>query len=263
MTVTETRWLTNLNPGYLTIMLLMAVRIGALLLTTPAFGARTVPAINKIGFAIILSFVLLPTAAQNAILPPTFGHLIVAMGKETLIGLLAGFAVTLVFSSLQVLAALAGVQIGFGFSNTVDINYGGQSPVLDHLFTGMATLIFFTGNFHHQFLIGANGLFSTLPPNSFSIQAISPEGLLILSANIFLVATRMALPLIGALLLTDIAMGLMARTSPQFNVFYVGMPIKVALGIFALVLMLPFVVTGIETLFGRIAGDIDLIVRYR
>lgn len=262
MTMADTRLLANLNPAYLTVMLLMTVRIGALLLTTPIFGARTVPAMNKVGFAVILSFVLLPTAAENAVLPPSFGHLLIAIGKETLIGLLAGLAVTMIFSTLQLVATLAGIQIGFGFSNTIDINYSGQSPVLDHLFTGLATLIFFTGNFHHQFLIGANGLFSTMPPNSFSLQAISPEGLLVLSTNIFLVATRMALPLLGALLLTDIAMGLMARTSPQFNVFYVGMPIKLALGIFALVLMLPFVVNGIENLLGRIAGDIALIVRY-
>jgi flagellar biosynthetic protein FliR len=164
---------------------------------------------------------------------------------------------------LQAVAALAGVQIGFGFSNTVDINYDGQSPVLDHLFTGVATLIFFTGNFHHHFLIGANGLFSTMPPNAFSFDAISPDGLIRLSTDLFLVATRLSLPLIGALLLADVAMGLMARTSPQFNVFYIGMPIKMALGIFALVLMLPFVVNGIESLFGRIIGDISLIVRYR
>ncbi len=255
--------LLNLTPNYLVVMFLMVVRLGAMLLTTPILGARTVPAPGKIGLAIVLSFVLLPSAAPQAVLPPTFGHLLLAIGKETAVGLLAGFAVTLLFSSLQLVASLAGVQLGFGFSSTVDVTYTGQSPVLDHLFTGMATLIFLTGNFHHQFLIGAGHLFQTMPPNAFSFYSISPEGLVVLSANMFVIALRMVLPLLGALLLTEIALGVMARTAPQMNVFFVGMPVKIGIGIFAIMVMLPFVIGRIEALFGETAAAMALILRYQ
>ncbi|MCL4533668.1 MAG: flagellar biosynthetic protein FliR [Bacteroidetes bacterium] len=255
--------LLGLTPSYLVVLFLMVVRMGALLLTTPILGARTVPAMTKIGLAIVLSFVLLPSTAGSAVLPPTFGHLLVAIGKETAIGLLAGFAVTLLFSSLQIVATLAGVQLGFGFSSTVDVTYTGQSPVLDHLFTGMATLIFLSGNFHHQFLIGVQRLFEMMPPNAFSFYRISPEGLVLLSANMFLVAVRIVLPLLGALLLTEIAMAVMARTAPQMNVFFVGMPVKIGIGIFAIMVMLPFVINRIEALFGDTATAMALILRYQ
>lgn len=254
--------LLNLNGNSLVILFLMVVRISALLMTTPILGARTVPSASKIGLAIILSLVLLPTTAESAVLPPTFGHLFVAIGKEVVIGLLAGFAITLLYTSLQVGASLVGVQIGFGFSSTIDANFAGQSPVLDHLFTGMATLIFLSGNFHHQFLMGVQGIFDILPPNSFSLARLSPEGLVSLSANMFISATRMVLPLVGALLLTDVALGIMARTAPQMNVFFVGMPVKIGLGVFAIILVLPFVVSHIEGLFGQMTSDIAFILRF-
>lgn len=255
--------LFNLTPNYLVILFLMVVRLGALLLTTPVFGARTVPAMTKIGLAIVLSFILLPTTAEDAVLPPTFGHLIVAIGKELAVGLLAGFTVTLLFGSLQIAATLAGIQIGFGFSNTIDTTYSAQTPVLDHLFTGLATLIFLTGNFHHPFIAGIQALFDAMPPNAFSIYRISPDGLVTLSANMFLVAARIVLPLLGAMLLTDVALAVIARTAPQMNVFFVGMPIKIAIGIFIIMTMLPFVVNTVESLFGQMATDMALILRYR
>ncbi len=253
--------LLSLTPNYFTILFLMVVRVSAMLLTTPILGSRTVPAMSKVGLSVLLSFILLSTTAPKAVVPPTFGHLMVAIGKELLVGMLAGFAVTLVYAALQLVASLAGVQIGFGFSNTVDTTYGGQTPVLDHLFTGLATLIFLTGNFHHQFLIGTQALFDILPPNGFSFFSISPEGLVALSANMFLVAGQVVLPLVGALLLADLALGIMARTAPQMNVFFIGMPIKIAIGIFAIVVMLPFVVNRIELLFGRMVNDMVLILR--
>lgn len=253
--------LLNLNGTSLVILFLMVVRVAALLMTTPILGARTVPSVTKIALAIILSLVLLPTVA-NAVVPPTFGHLIIAIGKEVVVGLLAGFAITLLYTSLQVGASLVGIQIGFGFSSTIDANFAGQSPVLDHLFTGMATLIFLSGNFHLQFLRGVQGIFDILPPNAFSLARLTPDGLVSLSANMFLSATRMVLPLVGALLLTDVALGIMARTAPQMNVFFVGMPIKIGLGIFAIVLVLPFLVSNIEGLFGQMTSDIALILRF-
>lgn len=256
-----TEGIIGLTPAYVTILFLMVVRVSALLLTTPILGSRTVPAMTKIGLSVLLSFILLATTAPKAVIPPSFGHLIIAIGKELLVGVLAGFAVTLVYAALQLVASLAGVQIGFGFSNTVDANYGGQTPVLDHLFTGMATLIFLAGNFHHQFLIGTQALFDVLPPNGFSLFSISSDGLVALSANMFLIAGQVVLPLVGALLLADLALGIMARTAPQMNVFFVGMPIKIALGIFAIAVMLPFVVNRIEQLFGRTVNDMIMILR--
>lgn len=251
----------NLTPNYLTILVLMVVRVSAMLLTTPVLGARTVPAMTKIGLALVLSFVLLPLAAPNAVVPETFAHLVFALGKEIAIGLLAGLAVTLIYASLQIVASLAGTQIGFGFSGTVDINASSQASVLDHLFTGVATLIFLTGNFHHQFLIGMQALFDIMPPNAFSFFSITPSGLINLSASMFLAALRIVLPLLGALLLTDMALGVLARTAPQMNVFFVGMPMKIGIGIFALIVMMPFVVRSIEILFGGLVNDMVLILR--
>ncbi len=253
--------LLGLTPGYLTVLVLMVMRVSAMLLTSPILGSRTVPAMTKVGLAMVLAFVLLPITAPGTTVPETFAQLMVAMGKEIAIGLLAGFAVTLLFTSLQLVASLAGVQIGFGFSGTIDANTAGQAPVLDHLFTGIATLIFLTGNFHHQFLIGVQHLFSTMPPNGFSFLSISPSGLIELSANMFVAAMRMVLPLLGALLLTDLALGVLSRTAPQMNIFFVGMPVKIGIGIFALMIMLPFVVRGIEFLFSGIVNDMVLILR--
>ncbi len=261
--MTTTGGLASLTPDYLVVMFLMVVRVSAMLLTVPILGTRTVPAPTKIGMALVLCLVLLPMTAPSATLPPTFFHLLVAIGKETLVGILAGFSITLLQAALQLVATIAGVQIGFGFSGTVDANFAGQSPVLDHLFTGLALLIFLSGNFHHQMIIGMQQLFSLMPPNNFSLLRISPEGLIVLSTNMFLVALRIVLPLLGVLLLTELALGIMARTAPQMNVFFVGMPAKMAIGIFAIMVMLPFVVARTEALFAQTASAMAFVLRYQ
>lgn len=253
----------SLTPDVLAVMFLMSVRISALFLTIPVFSSRAVPVMTKVGLAIVISVVLLPTTAPNAVVPETLGHLAIAVGKELVVGVLAGFAVSLLFASLNVAASIAGIEVGFGFSNTIDLTYSGQSTALDQLFTGMAALIFLTGNFHHPFLAGVQGLFDVMPPNAFSLYRVSQQGLVELSANMFLVALRIVLPLMGALLLTEVAMGIIARTAPQMNVFFVGLPIKIALGIIALIIMLPFVVNGIEGLLSHMSRDMALILRYR
>jgi len=253
--------LPTLSSSYAIILFLMTVRTSALLLTTPIFGARTVPSVTKIGLALVLSLVLLPTTAAHAIAPESFGSLLVAIGKETLVGLLAGLAVTLLYATLQIVATLASQQIGFGFAGTVDIEFAGQSPILDHLFTGMATLVFLTGNFHHLFLMGIQRLFDAMPLGAFSFSRTSPEALVRLSADMFLVAVQIVLPLVGALLLTEVALGVISKTAPQMNVFFVGMPIKIAVGILAIILVMPFVVDRTETLFGNVAQAMALVIR--
>lgn len=253
----------NLNTNNLIVLFLMAMRIGSLLLTTPIFGARTVPPMIKIGLSLVLAFVLLPTIASDAVIPQSLGQTVIAIGKELLVGLLAGFAVTLVFTSLQIGAGIAGVQIGFGFSSTVDTTFSGQSPVLDHLFTGVATLLFLVTNLHHPFLLGVRGLFDVIPVNSLAVTKLSAESLIGMSASMFVASVRIVFPLVGALLLTDIAMAVIARTAPQMNIFFVGMPIKVAIGFLALIVLLPFLATNIENLFNGLARDMILILRYR
>jgi flagellar biosynthesis protein FliR len=252
--------LPTLTPNYVVILFLMMVRISALMLSTPILGSRTVPAVNKIGLSIILALVMLPLVAPEATVPPTFGYLLLAIGKEVLVGLLGGFAITLIYAALQIVASAAGIQIGFGFSSTVDVNFSGQTPVLDQLFTGMATLIFLSGNFHHQFFLAMQRLFDILPPNGFSFFRFSADGLVSLSSNMFLVALRIALPLIGALLLTDVALAVISRTAPQMNIFFVGIPVKMAIGMFAIIVMLPFVVNQIEVMFGQTSQNLAVLL---
>lgn len=259
--MTASGGLVNLTPAYVVVLVLMTMRISAVLLTTPILGSRSVPALTKVGLAVVLALVLLPITAPKVDVPLSFAQFLMAMGKEVAIGLMAGFAISLLYAALQLVSSLAGIQIGFGFSGTIDINYAGQTPLLDPLFTGLATLIFLTGNFHHQFLIGVQGLFDMLPPNGFSLFSFSPDGLLQLSANMFVIALRVVLPLLGALLLTDLALGVMARTAPQMNVFFVGMPVKIGIGVFALAVMMPFVVSRIEIIFGSLASDMAVILR--
>lgn len=261
--MSTTTWPITLAAEYLVVLFLMVARTGALLLSAPIFGARVVPPANKIALAIALSVLLLPNVVQRAVVPPTFSHLLLAIGKEIAIGLLAGFVVTMLYGALQMAASFASVQIGFGFSSTVDTTFTEQTPVLDHLFTGLATLIFLSANFHHQFLAGIQGLFDAVPPNTLALSQVSPDGLVALSTQMFIVAVRIVLPLLAALLLTEIALGIMSRTAPQMNVFFVGMPVKIAIGIFAIIVMLPFVVNVMELLFGGIARDMTVILHYR
>ena len=254
--------LLAVSPEWSANFLLVLARLSAALVAIPLFGARGVPVPTKIGLAALLSLLVLPLQSQPLAAAPTnllpFASLV---GSEVLVGLAIGVAVSLVFSGLAMAATLVGVQIGFGLSGVIDPLTRSQAGVLNQFYQLVVTLIFFAVNGHYLVITGLLQTFEVVPPGTADLTLIAGDRVVPFFTALFVVAIRIALPVMGALMLTDLAMGLVARTVPQMNALIVGFPMKVGVGLFVLALSMPLTVALMGSVFGSALPQVNGFLR--
>lgn len=237
------------------IFFLTLTRVLATIIHVPILGGRSIPNQIKISLGILLTMFMLP---WQPILPDTqtmdaiaFG---LSMGREILIGTIAGFAAVLTFGAFQIAGNMIGLGSGFGSGQILNPALEDTGSSIDQILIMTAFLIFIAMNGHHIFILGLSQTFQLLPVNSplpnFSIQT-----LLGLSSGMITAGVHMALPLVGTLLLADLTLGLLARVAPQMHVFFLGIPLKVGLGLlalsFSLILLLPNMTSLFESMGKR------------
>jgi flagellar biosynthesis protein FliR len=231
---------------------LALTRILAILVQVPVFGSEVVPTQVKLGLSVILAMIVLPwsplPAGVEAIPWLLYATLIL---RELIIGLLAGFAAALTFGAFQITGKLIDMSSGFGAGQVFNPAMSEAGGTLDQFFILVVMLYFMLTNGHHVFLQGLQATFRLLPLNQ-PLPEINPEALLKLSSGLITSGVQMALPVVGALFLTDLTLGLLAKVAPQINVFFLGLPIKVWVGIFALSLLFSFFVPSLDRAFKNI-----------
>ena len=244
--------LFTISPEWSANFLLVLARLSAAIVAIPLFGARGVPPQAKIGLALMLSLIVLPLQQQP--LAPISTNLLVfasLMGSEVLVGLAVGIAISLVFHALEMGASLVGVQIGFGFAGIVDPLTSQQTGVMDQFYRVLVTLVFFSVNGHYLVVSGLMQTFEIVPPGTADLTVIAGERVIPFFTSLFTVAIRIALPVMGALMLTDLAMGLVARSVPQMNALIVGMPLKIGVGLIVLAASIPMLTAFMGAVFGE------------
>ncbi|HLH25560.1 MAG TPA: flagellar biosynthetic protein FliR [Chloroflexota bacterium] len=244
--MTDTVQLVNFSGAYFSRLLLAAVRVLAAIGINPLLGSARVPLPGRIGLGLFITLVLFPPGGPGANEPVAIGPGEIA--GELLVGLLAGFAVTLIFATVQFAASLIGVQGGFGFGATIDPHADLGQKTLEQFFTTFAMVIFLQINGHHLFLAGLYELFGAVPLGGATLAGGTVEQLTALTAALFGAAVKMALPVIAALLLADLGLAVLARVAPQLNLFAIGLPAKILIGLGALVVALPVILPRLEAL---------------
>jgi flagellar biosynthetic protein FliR len=240
-----TQEIASFTAAYVTFYVLAAVRVLGAIAFNPLLGSARIPMPGRIGFGLFATLVLFPVGGPFAA-PANVGPLEVA--GELLVGLMAGFGVTLVFGAIQFAAGLIGLNAGFSFAQTINpvFEHGG---VIETFFTAFALLIFVEINGHHLFLIGLRELFDAVPVGEVTRIPGSLDKLIELSAGLFSAGVKLALPVMAALLMADLAIAMLARVAPQFNLFVLEMPAKMLLGVLALALALPVMVPRLAAMF--------------
>lgn len=225
----------------------------ATIIHVPVLAGRSIPNPIKIGLGLILAIFMTPLNFVG------FGRtgmdllsFSVAIGKEILIGTLTGYAANLAFGALSIAGNLIGLGSGFAAAQILNPALEEQGTPLDQILVVTSFLIFLAINGHHSFLLGLQRTFEVLPINS-NLPDVAQEPVLKLTASLIQVGVQMSFPLLATLLLTDLAMGLLARVAPQIQVFFLGIPLKIGLGIFALAISIPTLSPLIRTIFGNIA----------
>lgn len=235
----------------LTLFLLVLSRWAGMIMLAPVFGARGVPGMVKLGFALSISVILYPMIqGSNPQIPlellPYIGILI----KEVLIGLVIGFVIYALTAVLEGAGQLIDLQMGFTMGGAIDPVYGVQSAMTGNFQMILATMLLLATNAHHYLIAAMVKSYAYVPINPGSI----PQGIefyIHLVGEVFALSIQLALPVFGALVLADIGVGLLSRTVPQLNIFSIIFPVKIIFGFILLFMAVPFFGESVSTLFNK------------
>src|SRR5690625_122780 len=228
--------------------LLIFARMIAFFVVMPLFSYRTIPTSFKIGFSFFLSLVML-TSLETEIVEVDFRFIFLII-KEVIVGLSIGLIAYIILSAVQIAGGFIDFQMGFAIANVVDPQTGAQSPIIGQYFYIFALLFLLSVNGHHLLIDGIFHSYQLVPIDSFvSIDDSFGEFILITFNKMFLIAFQMSIPLVGCLFLVDVALGIIARTVPQVNVFVVGLPLKIAVSFSVLLFFMAIYISLTKLLF--------------
>ena len=231
-------------------ILLIFLRVAAIVFSAPVLDTETVPVTFKAALAFGVSILMLPMVdTVVSIRNLSLTAFVIGLLSEIVIGVTIGLSVKLLFTGIQLAGQLAGYQMGFAVANVMDPSTMAQIPILAQLYNLTAMLVFLAVNAHHMFFSALVESYSILPPMSIVLSAQLVEMMMRLAGNMFVVAIKVGAPLIAVLLVTTIAMGLVARTVPQIHIFVVAMPFKILLGFVFMMIVLPYLTVYLIELF--------------
>jgi flagellar biosynthesis protein FliR len=226
------------------------VRIGACLMVAPLFGASYLPRRLRIVIALALTVVLLPVIPRPTSLTVMSADGFVTTAQQVLIGVAMGFALQLMFDALTLAGQLLANAMGLGFAFTIDPLRAVTTQSLGQLYVLLGTLTFLALNGHIALIETLARSFQTLP---IGPQGLSPAALHALAnwgSTMLLGAVRIALPGLTALLVINLAFGVTSRAAPALNLFAVGFPITLAIGMLVVLLGLPSMQSGLIEMLG-------------
>lgn len=230
--------------------MLPLARILALIMSSPIFSNPALPLRVRLGLGIMITLVVAPTlAAPSAPVDPASLQGLLLLAQQIVIGIAMGFTIRIVFVAVEAAGELAGLQMGLGYATFFDPQVSGHIPVIGRFLGLVATLVFLTldGHLHVVYLLSRS--FSAMPIEASMLQAPTLLMLVHWGAEIFRSGVLLALPLLAALLIANLALGVLTRAAPQLNLFAVGFPLTLALGLIMLSLTLPFFGPALERLF--------------
>jgi len=210
---------------------------------------RGVPLLAKVGMAGLISLLLLPVTAPLPV-PESLIRFAFTIVRESLFGLLLGFLVALVFSTLYLAGQLIDVQMGFGAVTLFDPQTGDHVPMVAQFQNALAVLLFFLTDGHHALFAALGQSFLIVPLSGAVLSDRAIQHVFDLFVSMFVLSLRIALPVMAAVFLTDVALGIITRAVPQMNVFVIGFPVKIAVGLAIYLLALPAIVSLLTSLVG-------------
>lgn len=225
------------------------LRVGALLLASPVFGARTVPVRIRIILAVVLTLVIQPTLPFLEAVEPLSGPGILIILQQLAIGIVMGIILQIMFGSLVMAGQAMATTMGLGFASAADPQNGVQVTMVGQFYMIIATLFFLSMDGHLLLLQMLADSFIAIPIHSdiFSMEILWNVALF--SAEMFVTAILISLPVMVGVLLVNLGFGVMTRAAPQLNIFAVGFPTTMLAGFLLMLLSLPILFPLLTDLF--------------
>lgn len=226
-------------------------RILALLAAAPMFAHRSVPRRVRIGLALLLTLLVAPALPAYAPVSPFSAEGVLLVVQQVLVGGALGLAVHIAFAAVGLAGDMVGLQMGLSFAAFVDPVNAEQSPIIGSFLTMTLMLVFLAINGHLLIVAALVDSFTTVPPTITGVRWVDAWRIAETGASLFAQGLTVALPVIGAMLLTNLAFGILTRTAPQLNLFAVGFPVTLIVGLLVLLLGLRHQVPVFENVISR------------
>ena len=241
--------MVNLLPliqDYIPLFGVILIRVAGIVVAIPAFSSRSVPLQVRIGLVIGLTVILFPIVSdQVRPLTLSWPQVVPLLFTEFMVGMVLGFAISFVMNAFIIAGELIGIQMGINLISALDPVAGGQVPILGQFMGLLGMLIFLAIDGHHMMFEALVASFQLVPPMHVHFSGFLVESVLKLGLGMFVLALKVGAPVMTAVFIVTLGMGILGRTIPQLNVMLNNVPITIGIGLLVLGLSLP--------LFGSLA----------
>ncbi len=214
-------------------------RIGGMVMLLPGFGEANLPARVRLTIALVLTAVLLPLHRQAyAVDLNSLGPVIVEMIEEVVVGLVIGMSARLAISALQIAGSVVAQQLGLGFVTSIDPTQGQQGALVGNFLTVLGVTLIFATDMHHLVIAAMNDSYAVFKPGELPLAGDVAKHMTQVVAASFRIGVQLAAPFIVFGLLFNLGLGVLSRLMPQMQVFFIGLPLSILLGLLLLVAVL-------------------------
>ncbi|MGV3468812.1 flagellar biosynthetic protein FliR [Limnobacter sp.] len=225
------------------------IRILAMLAMAPVFDNRTVQRRTRVGLAALIAILMMPLLPPPPVL--SSAQAIPVLIQQILIGVAMGFSMRLVFAAFEMAGDLLGLQMGLAFAQFIDPARGTQTPLIGS-FLGVLAMLTFLVIDGHLLVIAAVVQSFELIPISANLAVVNSQSIAMAGSIMFMLALQISLPVMAAVLISNIVLGILARAAPQLNVMSIGFSITIGVGLWILWVSLPYFIAGIDGAIGRL-----------
>jgi flagellar biosynthetic protein FliR len=250
------------SPREVIFFMLVLSRVAGIFAAMPVFGGRRLPLTVKAATIFMLSLVCFPTlsVAMPSVPSDAFSLALLVL-SEVMVGLTLAFISQIIFAAVDFSGQIIGMQMGLTIASIIDPSQGTSNQVMSVVQTLFATLTFLALDVHHLFIRAIIDSFRVIPLGGWHLRGELISVLVMGIADVFIIGIRLAAPVMVALLLTTVALGIMARAFPQMNIFMLSMPINIGFGLIVLGMTLTIFFHVLEVSFGRLGSQIETLFR--
>ncbi|QDX81357.1 flagellar biosynthetic protein FliR [Denitratisoma sp. DHT3] len=247
--------------AWLTLFMFPLARILGLVATAPVFQNRALSMRIRLILGLSIALALVSALPPMPAVPVGSWIGLAVLAQQTLIGIVMGFTLRLIFAAIDMAGELIGLQMGLSFAMFYDPMSAGQTPVVTEFISLLATLIFLAMNGHLLTLSALAESFNLFPVSTqfFAVKGLG--AMLTWAATLFAAGVLLALPLISALTIANLALGVLSRVAPTLNLFAVGFPVTIMAGFTVLTLSLPYMGAALERLYAQSFSALGQVMR--
>lgn len=248
----------DIYQGQLAAFLLVLTRTSGIFLISPFFGSMNIPVQLRAGVAIVMAVVTFPVIVEKTVVTAPesilmFGGSVV---QELFVGFLIGFIAYVALAAINMAGKIMDMQVGFSVANVMDPTSGQQAPLIGSFLYNLAIIYFLVVNGHHIIISALFESFNRIPIDGVIWNEALASFIGDITAGVFLVGMKIAMPVTFSILLINVGMGILARTMPQMNIFVVGIPLHLMTGSFMLAMLMPFFILFLDTMFDEMYSNI-------